>query len=34
VVAAYEKEVDYEPELELELDLAAAFFITPHFTVG
>jgi hypothetical protein len=34
VVVAYEKAVSYEPELELELDLAAAFFVTPHLTVG
>jgi len=34
LVAAYEKQVAYEAELELELDLAAAFFVTPHFTVG
>ncbi|HXU83511.1 MAG TPA: DUF6662 family protein [Polyangia bacterium] len=34
IVGAWEKEVGHEPELELELDLAAARFLTQHLSLG
>jgi hypothetical protein len=34
IVGAWEKETDHEEELELELDLAATYFFTPHLALG
>jgi len=34
LVGAYEKETDHQEELELELDLAATYFVTQHLSLG
>jgi hypothetical protein len=34
LVGAWEKQTGYEEELELELDLAATYFLTPHLSLG